>query len=287
MNLNKIFTLKMTGNAQIISVLSRNPQITNKISGFQIAVQKLKDNQKKMTDNFSILKKDTKSVEKTKDELRNELVEKTMPVITIMQLFAYDKKKRNIEKQLKNLTSEHLQNCSDNKLIKISKKVWIMANKTGGYSLAFVNKDKSSFNAYKSKAARLKNDFGLVPEMIKSIEEANIKFIESLLLYDDEMKGKGKIEKKIKRINKKTEKLLKNKIDRYVRLFENEKLNFFKEYQEIRENSLENDLPEIVSADKIIVSSNLPPKEKMTNKVHPKLKLKTLQRTSFVNKIEV
>ena len=79
----------MDGNAQVIAILSKNIEIPNKISGFQTAQLQLNFYQKKMEDLFSSLGEDTMTVEKTKNDRRNELIEKTLPVITILEIFAY------------------------------------------------------------------------------------------------------------------------------------------------------------------------------------------------------
>ena len=94
---------------------------------------------------------------------------------------------------------------------------------------------KTDSDADKSNAIiKLEKEYGLIPDMIKNIEEANIKFIETLLAYQDEMKEKDKIVKKIKKTYKQTENLLQNKIDRFVFLVENEQPDFYKEYQDAR-----------------------------------------------------
>ena len=251
MDFSRINTLQMDSNAQIISLLSKNSEITNKISGLRNALQQLSSNQKKMADLFLVFGKEKKSINKAKNDFKNELVERIMTVVTIMHIFAYDKKKRNLKKQLLMLTPEYLKNCSDDKLTKISKKIWMIANKFGGNSLAFIKKNKSSLNAFRSRATLLKNEYGLMPEMIKNIEEAYIKFLETLLLYEDEMKEKKKVARKINKLGKQTEKLLANKIDRYVQLFKIENPLFYKDYYMARENKLQNNL---------LVSENVEPK---------------------------
>jgi hypothetical protein len=287
MKINKIKNLNLSSNIQLINVLSANSEITNKILGFQTAVKQLDSYEKKMMNLYSKLGKESTSVGNAKNEHRTELLERTIPVITILDIFAYDKKKRKLQKQLKHLTAEYLNKCSDNKLIKISKKIWTIANKHGVYSLAFISKNKSSLNTYKSKVALLKNGYGLMPEMIKNIEEANIKFVESLIYYEDELKEKAKIVKKIKKINKQTAKLLEKKLDRYVGLFESENPGFFKEYQKIREIQLHSGESNADSNDQLVVSDDLKVEELDVKKVQSKLKPKIQQRSTNVKVIEV
>jgi hypothetical protein len=275
MNYNKIKSINLDSNAKIIKLLSEYAEITSKISGFQISLQQLKSNQKKMEDLFSVLGKDAMTIEKVKNDRRNELLEKTLPVKTTLEIFAYEKKKTNLLNRLIKQSSDYLQNCPDNKLLKISKKIWTIANKYGGYSLAYISKEKSSSNSYKSDVSLLKNEFGLTPEMLKSIENANIAFIESLLLYEDEMKDKKRIIGKIKKINKRTEKLLEYKIDRYTRLFEIEKPEFIKEYQKIREYQRQGGFTETETSNQKTPAVEKPVEKKTVTQVKPQAKPKT------------
>lgn len=266
MDFSEISNLQMDRNAQIIDLLSGNQDVINKVSGLQVAFQQLGSNQKKLADLFLIFKKDRKYIDKVKNDFKNKLLESTLPVVTILYIFAYDKKKRSLKKQLLPLTPEYLQNCPDEKLIKISRKIWMIANKLGGYSLAFVNKNKSSLNAYISRAAQMKNEYGLVPEMIKNIEETYIKFLETLLLYEEEMKEKKKVGKKIDKISKQTEKLLVNKIDRYVQLIASDNPAFLKDYYVARENKAKSNNAEPEKDGPTAASKETPDKKGSSNK---------------------
>lgn len=253
MNLSKLNS-RISGNTQIIKILSKNGEISN-IPGFLVAFRQLNSSQKKINDKFSIFSSDSMTLEKARNNSRKELLEAIMPVVNIMQIFAFDRKKKKLRKQLESFNTEYFQKCSDKKLVNISKKIWMISNKYCGYTLDFFNKNKSLINAYKSKSSFLKNRYGLTTEMIRKIEEANIKFIESLLLYEDELTEKNKILKNVKKADRKIEKLLEYKIDRYMSLFENVNPDLFKEYQKLR---LEQFKGEAGTIEKITESENLP-----------------------------
>src|SRR5665648_1267221 len=53
--------LKMERNAQVISVLSRNAEVWNKVSKFQAAIDRLISNQEKLVELQTILNKDVKA----------------------------------------------------------------------------------------------------------------------------------------------------------------------------------------------------------------------------------
>lgn len=244
MDYSTINVLKLDSYKQVINILSKNHEIVGKISKFRNAQEQLISNQKKLVELHALLKGDT-IFEKTKEIYRIDLINKTLPVITIMQIFAYDKKKKNLQRRVENLSLEYIQNCSDYQLINLSKKIWTIANKYGGYSLAFINKIKSKLNADKSKAInKLEKQYGLIPGMIRNIEEANIKFIEAMLFYEDEIKEKDKIVKKIKKVYNQTENLLINNIDRFISLLEKENPDFYKEYLNARTNLLQHEMNE-------------------------------------------
>jgi hypothetical protein len=154
-----------------------------------------------------------------------------------MQVFAHDKKKKKLQSQVNHLTSEYIENCLDLELVKISKKIWLMTNEFGGYAITFVNKIKAALNPDILKAAnKFETEFGLGPDMIKNLEESILSFIKAMLQYKSEMDQKGKVVVKMKKVNKKIKKLLENKIDRLVLMFENENPGFYKEYHELRED---------------------------------------------------
>ena len=245
MESNKNYNEELDSYADIINVFSNSEESLRKVSRFQNAVDQLVSNHKKMMDLIPLLNKDIKSSEKVKNKRRLELVENIMPVIRIMQVFAFDKKKKNLQNQIKHLTSDYVQNCSDNELIKISKKTWLVATKHSGYSSTYIDKIKSTLNPDDSKAnQKFKKEYGLKPEMIKKIEESNIKFIESMLIYQAEMAEKEKLAIKMKKINKETKKLISSKIDRFALLFESQNPNFFLDYIALREKQKLEELKE-------------------------------------------
>lgn len=243
----KNFTLKMDRNAQVISILSKNAEVWNKVSKFQTAVDQLISNQKKLVDYQSLLSKDTTSVEKEKNDRRKELEDRTMSVVRIMQVFAHDKKKGKLQRKLYHLTYEYVENCLDFELIDISKEIWLIAHKFGGYALTFEGKIKAALDPENVKAInKFEKEFGLSADMINNLEDAILNFIKGLIPYNGEMAEKDKVALKMKEINKKTKKLLTNKIDRFVLMFENDNPGFFKEYNDLREDHFYKNVKETI-----------------------------------------
>lgn len=234
------FNSKLESIHQVIGVLSKNMQSLNTVSRFQDHYEQLIAYQKNLEDLNFLLRKDITSIEKDSNDRRKGLLERTLIVIRIMQVFAIDEKKNKLQRQLEHFTSEYVQDSSDMELIKISKKIWLIANKHGGYAKTFINKIKSALNRKHSKAnIKFEKKYGLIPEMILNIEEACIKFIEAMLLYQGEKKNKEKIAVEMKIVYKMTKKLLDKRIDKFALLFENKNPIFYKEYHQLRESQLQ------------------------------------------------
>jgi len=271
--------LKMERNAQVISVLSKNAEVWNKVSKFQAAVDRLISNQEKLVELQTILNKDVKAIEKTKNERRKELEDRTMTLVRIMQVFAHDKKKGKLQRKLFHLNYEFVENCMHLELIDISKDIWLIANKFGGYALTFESKIKAALNPENGKAtSKFEKEFGLDADMIKNLEEAILNFIKAMIPYNEEMAEKEKVAIKMKEFSKKTKKLLANKIDRFVLMFENENPGFYKEYHDLREDhyykhvketiNQETDFNELLVDDKLVVKAE--PKVKSIVNQRPK-----------------
>ncbi len=276
------FTLKMDRNMQVIGILSRHAEVWNKISKFQAAVDQLNSNQEKLVDLQALLNKDITTIEKTKNERRKELEDRTMTLVRIMQVFAHDKKKGKLQRKLYHLTYEYVENCLDLELINISKEIWLDANKFGGYALTFKSKIKSALNPDLLKATdKFEKEFGLSADMIKNLEEATLNFIKAMIPYNGEMAEKEKVAMKMKEINKKTKKLLTNKIDRFVLMFENENPDFCKEYHELREDhyfkhiketiNQETDFQDLLRDDKLMIEAEPKIKHKTTQSPNPEV----------------
>lgn len=242
---NQNYAAQIDGYDKIINLLSSKDQMVKKVSRFEKAVQELISHHKKLMELQPQLSKDITKTEKAKNKQRTELIDKNLPVLRIIQAFAFDKKKKGLQNRLEYITLGYLKMCPDKELIKISKKIWLVATKYSGYATTYADKIKTTLKPDESNVnIKFNKQYGLKPEMIKNIEDSNIKFIESMLLYQDEIKEKEKVGMKMKKINKQTKNLLSNKIDRFALLFEKENQKFFLEYRAIREKRAPAETPE-------------------------------------------
>lgn len=230
--------LKLDNNAQIINLLSRAVEIVTETSRFQIYVEQLISKQKKLVALNALLCQDI-TPNKDKLDSRKELADITFQVIRIIQAFAFNKKKINLQKRLKSFTSEYIQSCSDKELIIISKKIWLIANKYGGATTTPSRKRKYPVNSDNSTVnINFEKEYGLSPSIIKNLDEAKIRFIGSITSSKNDLKEKEKVARRIKFLLKQTEKLLTNKIDHILLLYKTEKPNFYQEYRWLRDNQI-------------------------------------------------
>jgi hypothetical protein len=233
-NIEKLKT-KFNLNTQILNVLDKEAEILKTASMFQNAVDQLSSNQKILKDLNVLIVKDISNIEKNKNDIRKELLKSTIMVTLILQVFAFDTGKKKLKERLEYLTSDYIRQSSDTELVKIAKKILLLANKYSGISVKSTGKSKLESKVEPvTTIVKFEKEYGLYPEMVKNIEESRIRFIESMNLYLDEMKEKRKMAINVKVLTKQNEKLLKEKIDRFVLLFEMEKPDFFNEYQQLR-----------------------------------------------------
>ncbi len=232
----KDFNSKLDGISQIIGVLSKNLEILKKVSKFGDHYDEINQNYKKLIDLHVLYCKDISTLETRINSRRHELLDKTMTVIKVLQVYATDKEKTNLQLRLELLSFEYLNDCSDLELIKISKKVWLTATKVGGYSTTFLKRIKSALNPENSKAnLKFEKKYGLTSEMIKDIEEAIISFIESMVIYQQAFNKKINLSGEMKQVFKETKKLLSKKTDKFVLLYQKSNPDFYKEYNQVRE----------------------------------------------------
>lgn len=115
--------------------------------------------------------------------------------------------------------------------------------------------------------------------MIKNLEDAIINFIKAMLPYKSEMAEKEKAALKMKEIHKKTKKLLTDKIDGFVLMFEDRNPGFYKEYRDLRQDhhykhvketiNQETDFHDLLHVENEIDEAKPKPKPKNRQKANP------------------
>jgi len=246
----KDFNSKLDKNAQLISVLSQNLEILNKVSRFHDHYQVLTANHERAISLHDAYTKDITSLVNTKNDRRSLLIDNATSIVRVLQAFAIDKKKKSLQFRLEHLTSEFFHDCSDMELVKISKKIWLTANQYGGFAITFNDKIKFALNPENSNTnIKFEKKYGLIPEMIHHIEEATINFIDTMVQYQKEKSEKEHLASEMKTNFRQSKKLIANKIDKFAVLFEKKNPQFFNQYVQAREKQNKKSFAEFLEPD--------------------------------------
>lgn len=190
-----------------------------------------------ITNNDEIIKlkaeneKSTTAVVDKKSKKREYLVNQTVPICNILQVYAMDANDAKLGKKI-NYSRNKLTKSTDSELINKSNKVWKTAKQIYGNSLEGV--DNLTSKSKKVQPSANINSYGLTGELIDKLENANKEFVESVLTLKDAIAYKNKCAKKITEFVKANDKLLRNKMDRLMTLFELSDKSFYQEYKNAR-----------------------------------------------------
>jgi hypothetical protein len=158
-------------------------------------------------------------------EKRELLIMSGTPVVNIIIAYSHDKKEKKLLKKM-NISKNKLEKSKDSDLIEECKTTYKTAKKLYKKSIGdSENPDNKSVKIL---------EYGLSEKMVVDLQTAVNDFIKSRLALHDAIQDKDKMDKQITTILKKNEKLLKNKIDLLISIFETSKPDFYKTYMEAR-----------------------------------------------------
>jgi hypothetical protein len=162
----------------------------------------------------------------------------------MLQVYAYDAGDKDLTKKV-DVSKNKMVKSKDSDLINKCKTIWKQAKKLYGLSLdTDIKKVKAKKNFINISS------YGLTGTMIDALEEANKKFIESVLDLKDAIAYRNKCTRKIKSKLKDNDKILTRKIDKLVNTFEFTDNGFFKDYKEARKMILPEKPAEAPKAEK-------------------------------------
>lgn len=161
------------------------------------------------------------NIQKTREKLNAQL----LPVIKVLSVYAYDKGMKKLERKSK-IDRETLNNMKPGQLEKEAFSIWKAIDKL----LTDVEK--------KNKEKKLKEpeNYGLSPKMIGSLYETAIQFANLRQNYKEERKARKKAIEETGELIKTNNKLLKNRMDKFMYLFEQSQPDFFNCYMLARKN---------------------------------------------------
>lgn len=156
---------------------------------------------------------------------RKELIDLSLPVLNVLLAYGHDVKDKELLKKL-NFSRNKLTKSNDLVLIKNCRLIYKTANKF--YMKSLETKESKSKNKIDIFG------YGLNDKMLEEIKTAEKAFVESLSGLKVGLKNKNLNGKQITSKLKENDKLLRNKIDLLISIFETSNSELFNKYIESR-----------------------------------------------------
>lgn len=228
--------LEQVSNYQnLVSLLQKNSNLSD-YGGFNKSLLKLSENQAEMTRYSLLLKKDNGQISENLEHLKINLSLQYQHLSGILNMI----ENKGTKGKLLNVSYKKVEKLKGKELIKQAQKAVSLANKLGGFSVNSLNDvSRNALNEKFDQAKKLAEKFGLTAEKVKKLEETSMTFIKA----DVEVKNAKKEQvKAIKEITKKLDhnaRIYKNKIDKFVQIYEKPESNFMKAYKGFRQEKEE------------------------------------------------
>lgn len=223
--------LEQVANYQnLLSLLQKNSNLAH-YGSFNKSLLKLSENQTQMARLSLLLKKETEQIFGNREHLKINLLLQYQQLAGILNLI----ENKSSKKKFLNVPYKKIEKLKGKELIKHVQKTIGLANKLGGFSVNFLNDvSHDALNTKLAQSKKLADDYGLTAEKVKKLEELSMAFIKA-----DVEAGNAKKEqvKAIKLITKKLDhnaRIYKNKIDKFVQIYEKPESNFMKAYNGFR-----------------------------------------------------
>ncbi len=177
-------------------------------------------------------KKDISSFTVAKAAKREKLVNTAVPILNVLQVYAYDIKDDSLAKKI-NYSRNKLTKMKDLALVDKCKFAWKITKQLYGKSLTMGNESAKKDKKALANSVNIKG-YGVNGQMIDNLEVANKEFIDATLALKDAISYKNKCAKKITDKVKSNDKILRNRLDKLLTLFELTDQNFYKSYTDAR-----------------------------------------------------
>ena len=209
----------------VFSVMNDHKEIWRGVFQLKSVFDKLSENLSHLATLKTAQEIDLQPILDTVSEKRESIIVLVNPVANIILAYAHDKNEKKLIKKL-NLSKKEMAKSKDSDLIENSSIIYKAAKKLFKKSSTETEKsDKKSVSIV---------DYGLTEKMISDLDAAKKDFVESLLVLDEAIHNKKMKGKKITSILKKNERLLKNKMDLLISIFETSNPVFYNTYMEAR-----------------------------------------------------
>jgi hypothetical protein len=209
----------------VSGVMNDNKEIWSKVYQLKNVFDRFSENTDRLTALKTEQEKDLQPLLSAMFEKRETLIISGTPVVNIILAYSHDKKEKKLLKKM-NLSKNKLEKSKDSDLIEECKTIYKAAKKL--YKKSIAEKENSE-----NKSVKIL-EYGLSEKMIVDLQTAVNDIIKSRLALHEAIQGKDKMDKQITSILKKNEKLLKNKMDLLISIFETSKPDFYKTYLDAR-----------------------------------------------------
>jgi hypothetical protein len=216
---------KLKMQQEVLKVMNENKNIWGVVPQLQNVMEVFSENVKAVEKLKSEKGKEIKPLLEYKLEKRKELIDSSLPPLNVLLAYGHDIKDKDLLKKL-NFSRNKLTKSKDLDLIENCKFIYKTAHKLYMKSLETkeveTNKENDIFG------------YGLNDKMLEEIEIAEKAFVESLSGLKAAIKNKTLVGQEIISRLKENDKLLRNKIDLLISIFETSNPELLKNYSESR-----------------------------------------------------
>lgn len=213
---------------KIKDLLAANHKVWGNIKEIEKAVKKFNRNIDDMKELSPGINMDLKGIADKKDKGKNALVNEAFPVINIIRAYAIEHKNKSLLKKCGS-GRQKLEKMKSDKLSDYCKKVIKEARKLYNKSILLTDKE----NLKQLEKSNILN-YGLSVPMIENLKEVNLNFMDARAIYAEAKAEKEKFIYKYQSLAKNNKKILSDKLDLLLSIFEASNNNFYKNYRELR-----------------------------------------------------
>lgn len=228
-------TLQIDMYKNVIYFLNANINRFPPATSLRNAIENLNRYHVQLSDLYLQLSTLSENGTQDKTNIRKELIKQIDPVANLLKIYAFDYKKKNVYKKVQKFNAPYLVECSDMDLISAARKISKIAHQQVGYSLADMkNVSRKKIKNTSESINDMETGYGLTPEIIKNIENVYVRYIQSLVHFEDEMDSRKIIVNDIKKLHHKANNVLENNIDMFMQMHFIDDKELYMGYQKSR-----------------------------------------------------
>ncbi|HKK58346.1 MAG TPA: hypothetical protein VJ937_02610 [Salinivirga sp.] len=215
-------TQKLAMQQKVMECMEENMKGWSHILEMQKDYDRFVKNMKKIQELQPAVHNDTEPIAVNIKNTREKLIAQLLPVLKVLSVYAHDKKMKKLEQKTKT-DRKALNKLSAGKLEKEALTIWKAINKHQNTNV----EEKKSTEPEK---------YGLSQKMIDSLYETIVQYKNLRQNYKEERKAQKKAIESTQDLIRANNKLLKNRIDKFIFLFEQSQPDFFNAYAMARKN---------------------------------------------------